>query len=151
MILRDIQRQKTWVRECQFQVNEFSEPTDAQHGLVQAFNVTDKFGRTEEILYYFDDMQMCVPYDETPEWFDVKWMGTYFKCIPVDPPKDAPKTERPDWDKINLGKCRHGILCAAIQSGELSVKTANDTMYIEHMLTNIEKLAEFSMTGKIPE
>ena len=47
----------------------------------------------------------------------------------------------PDWDKINLGKCRHGILCALIRGGVWQVS--------DDELGEINKLAHFSMTGDI--
>ena len=152
MILRDIQRQKTWARFCQMKVNSYTEARDAEHGFCQIFNVTDTFGRDEELIYYFQDEAGALPQGENPEWFDVKWMGTYFKCIPVDPPKDAPKAGAVDWDKINLGKCRHGILCAYIQSSGLPVyvEQGNTSFSIKKgALEMINKLAEFSMTGEI--
>jgi hypothetical protein len=95
------------------------------------------------LIYYFSDEQMALPQNEPTEWFDIKWMDGWFKCIPVDPPKDAPKADAPDWDKINLGKCRHGILCAAIQGGyEISAIGSYE-------LEQINKLAQFSLNGKI--
>ena len=146
MILRDIQRQKTWVRHCQMKVNSFGEARDSEHGFCQVFNVTDPFGRDDELIYYFSDEAGALPQDENPEWFDIKWMETYFKCIPVDPPEDAPKTQAPDWDKINLRQHRKEILCAILQHhGIVDGEIGNCH------LKYINKLAEFSMTGEIPE
>lgn len=49
----------------------------------------------------------------------------------------------PDWDAINLGKCRHGILCAVLQSGI----NPSDLITNPDRLKEIEKLAHFSMNG----
>ncbi|RLC76268.1 MAG: exonuclease [Chloroflexi bacterium] len=48
----------------------------------------------------------------------------------------------PNWDEINLGKCRHGILCALISSGMWPV---------DDYLDDIENLAYFSMKGRSDE
>ena len=140
MNFKDIHRQTAWQRKCQMKVNTFTEPRDAAHGFVQAFNVTDPSGYREEILYYFDDEQLAVGADENPEWFDIKSMGDYYKCIPVDAPADVEKTKGVDWDAINLGKCRHGILCAFVQSGAIVDNV---------VLRQVNALAQFSMDGKI--
>ena len=147
MNFKDIHRQTAWQRKCQMKVNTFTEPRDAPHGFVQAFNVTDPSGFREEILYYFDDEQMAVRADESPEWFDIKSMGDYYKCVPVDAPADVEKTKGVDWDAINLGKCRHGILCAYLHSGLFSPWQLVDEG--KEQLDAINKLAEFSMTGEI--
>lgn len=34
--------------------------------------------------------------------------------------------DKPDWDKIAEGKVRHGIVCAAIQSGQMPCKNPED-------------------------
>lgn len=41
------------------------------------------------------------------------------------PPSQVPQ-DKPDWDKIAKGKVRHGIVCAAIQSGQMRCKSASD-------------------------
>ena len=51
----------------------------------------------------------------------------------------------PDWNEINLGKCRHGILCAMLQA-KLS---PYDVVHESSLREVINKLAHFSMTGEI--
>ena len=84
--LRDIQRKPIWHKACKMKVRSFTESRDSEHGHCQIFNVTDSRERDEELIYYFDDEQMALPLDEPTEWFDIKWMGNYFRCVPVKEP-----------------------------------------------------------------
>jgi putative phage-type endonuclease len=52
----------------------------------------------------------------------------------------------PNWEKINLGKCRHGILCAILQGGASALDLVENAPY----LAKINDLAHFSMTGELP-
>lgn len=66
--------------------------------------------------------------------------------------KELVLDDGPDWAAINLGKCRHGILCAFIQYEGLPVlcNQRNDVVGLAtKTLDTINKLAEFSMTGEI--
>jgi hypothetical protein len=74
-------------------------------------------------------------------------MDGWFKCraaeaVVVD--KLVPTGEN-KWDKINLGKCRHGILCAYIQSG----RRLSEIVDFPKTQEAINKLAHFSMTGEV--
>ncbi len=69
-----------------------------------------------------------------------KFEGTILEAEDVDKPTIASKGV--DWDRVNLGKCRHGILCAILSSG----KQVND-----QTLRQINSLADFAMTGELPE
>ena len=84
--LRDIQRKPIWHKVCKMTVKSFTEAIDAEHGYCQIFYVTDSRDREEELIYYFDDETGALPKDEPTEWFDIKWMGYYFKCVPVNEP-----------------------------------------------------------------
>ena len=51
--------------------------------------------------------------------------------------------KQPNWDLINLGKCRHTLYCAVTQCGVSPIDLVADVP----MLQAIEKLAELSMNG----
>ena len=55
-------------------------------------------------------------------------------------PSQAAGSPKPDWDAIAEGKVRHGVICAAIQSGQVEVKT----------ITNAEYWKGYIMTGRAP-
>jgi len=47
--------------------------------------------------------------------------------------------DKPDWDKIAEGKVLHGIICSAIQSGQMECKTLNDVRsYLDLIMGRIE-------------
>jgi hypothetical protein len=63
---------------------------------------------------------------------------------PAGSPREyQPQNKQPDWDEINLGKCRHTLYCAAVQAGMNPVDLVTDVA----MLQAIEKLAGLSMNG----
>ena len=64
----------------------FTDAIDAEYGYCQIFNVTDARDKEAELIYYFDDETGALPKDEPTEWFDIKWMGNYFRCVPVNEP-----------------------------------------------------------------
>ena len=72
----------------------FTDPIDSEYGYCQIFNVSDSRDREDELIYYFDDEQMALPKDEPTEWFDIKWAGSYFKCIPVKEPDPIEELQR---------------------------------------------------------
>ena len=84
--LRDIQRKPIWHRACKMTVRSFTEATDSVQGYCQIFNVTDARGREDELIYYCKDETGALPQDKPTEWFDIKWMGNYFRCVPVNEP-----------------------------------------------------------------
>lgn len=145
---QDVTRQKAWMRAMQVKVEEVGQPQETQHGFCQAITLTDGVGITETFNYFFPFPEAEVLITETgTQFYDLKWddkMGL-FKCKPATPPpsKELVPEKGPDWDKINLGKCRHGILCATIENGGLIAALNN--------LETINRLAEFSMTGEIHE
>jgi len=66
------------------------------------------------------------------------------KCwLEKDGTAPQPAQEKVDWEKISIGKVRHGITCAYIQSGlkELDADTANE----------ITKITKYVMTGVHPD
>ena len=150
MDFNSISRQKAWMRGIQFKVESVGEPQETQYGFCQAITATDDRGMTECLNYFFEFIEAAVDPSEIGEQFyDVKWDAKkqLYKCIPSTPPvKNELKPDRPDWEKINLGKCRHGILCALIQAGSYQPYML---LRDEAQLDAINKLAEFSMFGKI--
>ena len=143
-----LSRQTAWMRQVQFKIESVGEPQETQYGFCQAITATDDRGMTECINYFFELPEAAVDPSEIGEQFyDVKWdvKKQFYKCIPSTPPvKDELKPERPDWHNINLGKCRDGKVNATLRHMLPSELVANKTE-----LDAINKLAEFSMTGKI--
>lgn len=142
MRLIDIKRQKKWLL-CEVQVDSISEPVEAMHGdLVQSMEITLAQGAKDVMNYYFKDESFMVgPTELGHQWYDIQWTGEYLKCKPATAPDDDKFKSGTDWDAINLGKCRHGILCAYIRFHGLDIKNG--------ALNDINELAKFSMTGKI--
>ena len=145
-----LSRQTAWMRQVQFKIESVGEPQETQYGLCQAITAIDDRGVTECLNYFFELPEAAVDPSEIGEQFyDVKWDAKkqLYKFIPSTPPvKDELKPDRPNWEKINLGKCRHGILCALIQAGAYQPYML---LRDEAQLDAINKLAEFSMFGKI--
>ncbi len=151
MRIKDVKRQKKWVL-CQIQVDNISEPTETQFdGFVQSLDVTFAQGSKDVMNYYFNDPIFAV--DETligPQWYDIKWTGEYLKCRPAKSNQQAETDMEEggiDWDKINLGKCRHGIILAFIKAN-VNIYDITDNPTV---VKQIRKIAKFSMTGEIEE
>ena len=150
MTFNDITRQTAWTRQVQFKIKSVGEPEETQYGFCQAVSAEDERGHLAVLNYFYEQPEGGIDPSETGEQFyDVKWdrKNLYYKCIPATPPpKDVAPSTTPDWDKINLGKCRHGILCAILQSG-WSPESIYHDIDQQHV---INKLAKFSMNGSIP-
>lgn len=58
-------------------------------------------------------------------------------------PRQQQANKQPDWDNINLGKCRHTLYCAVIKAGMTPIDLVADVP----MLQAIEELAGLSMNG----
>ena len=149
MRIIDIKRNRKWLN-CEVYIDNISPPEETQFdGFVQSIDVTFAQGMKDVMNYYFTEPIFAV--DETlvgNQWYDIKWTGEYLKCKPSKSNQDASldmKANGVDWDKVNLGKCRHGILCAILQAG------ANPYLIVEESKyqTCINKLADFSMNGEI--
>ena len=148
MTFNDINRQKAWMRQVQMLVKSVGEPQETQYGWCQAVEATDSRGLTEWMNYFYEHSEVQIDPSETGvQFFDIKWdaKNNYYKCIPSTPPvKQELVPDRPAWDKIALGKCRHGILCALLSAGW-------NPYHINEDGEQINRLAEFSMTGKVEE
>ena len=53
-----------------------------------------------------------------------------------------PVEQKPDWDKIAEGKVLHGIICAAIQSGQMPCKTLADVVAYRDLIMGKLPLGE---------
>lgn len=151
MRFQDIRRQGgKWSNQCQYYVRSVSPPQDSKHGLCQTLEVDDSVGLTEVLNYFYDNEQLEIePAWIGKQWLNVRYKNDYYQCVPCDPPQQITlEDSRPDWDRINLGKCRHGILCAWIKSGDFF--DAN-TRIMKTKLGLVNELAKFSMTGEISE
>jgi len=145
MRIQDIQRNKKWLL-CEIQVDSITEPLETQFkGFVQSLEVTFSQGVKDVINYYFTLPEFAIDtHDIGPRWYKILWTGEYFKCVPAEAQKEIASSS-PDWYKINLGKCRHGILVACIQSGCQLADLAEEDGESQIL---INKLAEFSMGEK---
>ncbi len=158
MRLLDIERQGKWVEQCEVTVRSvgvaYQNPDDGSW--CQTIEITDPVGREDVLQYYFRDdlckddnpMGMVEPSETGQQWYRIKWTGSYFKAKPAKAkPKESLNAEArqpPNWQEINLGKCRHGIVCSYIKKNGLPEVTDYKAWG-----ETINKLAEFSMTGEI--
>ena len=156
MRFQDIRRQNgKWTKQCQYFVRSVSPPQDSKYGLCQTLEADDSVGLTETLNYFYDNEQFEI--DSTwmgKQWLDVRYKDDYYQCVPTDaPPQTTLEDSGPDWDKIALGKCRHGILCSYIQHSGIPVGKQPDesTGLKKGVLYFINELAKFSMTGEIDE
>ena len=58
----------------------------------------------------------------------------------LTPPQATNGNGKPDWDAISAGKVRHGVVCAAIESGQMICKSFEDVLVYQ----------DFIVTGKVP-
>jgi len=156
MRFQDIRRQNgKWTKQCQYFVRSVSPPQDSKYGLCQTLEADDSVGLTEVLNYFYNNEQFEI--DSTwmgKQWLDVRYKDDYYQCVPVDaPPQTTLEDSGPDWDKIALGKCRHGILCAYIQHNGLptGMTEIGTDCLDQRLLKLINMLAKFSMTGEINE
>jgi hypothetical protein len=155
----DIQRNSPkWIKQAQFYVYSVSESQETRYeGFCQTLEVEDGSGVKEVLNYFHTGGEMEIAPDFIgKQWLDVRFKEGYFQCIPAQAPAQVQLEDSgPDWNKINLGKCRHGILCAMIQGGQLRFiengDGKNDLIIPEQTLRIINQLAYFSMTGEIHE
>lgn len=155
MRFQDVMRQGKWLNQCKYIVESVGEPQETQHGFCQALQVTDSVGITETLNYFYeyDGGEIAADFLGI-QWLDVRWKknSEYYQCKPAEAPKDVTplNNDKPDWNKIALGKCRHGILCAFIQSGQFfDIDDGGECMSSKLRIVN--NLAHFSMTGEINE
>ena len=151
MRFQDIIRTGVWQRQCKYFVNEISPPEETPYGQCQVLTVTDTVGIKEPLNYFFDGEEMSLGMDFVGvQWLDVRWKKDekYFQCIPAEPPKEQNWTDddKPNWDKIALGKCRDGKVNNALRHMKPS-ELIDDKKELEAC----NRLARFSMTGEIDE
>jgi hypothetical protein len=145
-----------WTDPFCVNVIKISEPQEAQYGYCQSIDCELPDGAPVVLNYFFEDTIAAIDPEYTgDQMYKVKWLPDkeMYKGIPTGgspPAKDmAVAREATDWNAINLGKCRHGILCAEI------TKNGIDSIFSGHpddllpKLGRINKLAHFSMTGEV--
>ena len=150
MRIKDIYRQKEgkWIDYVELVVLEVGEPEESEFGIVQHLKVVDDVG--------YEDMVACYAPDDATFFIEPSWEGkrAAFKirhrngklsgCLSeIENPDPKPVGVDEKWEKINFGKCRHGILCAEIQ------KNGMDSID-KYELKRITELAYFSMHGCVP-
>ena len=147
MRIKDIKRQTTWVKQVQVNVKEVTQPMDApEGGLVQSIDVTFDQGVDDTMRYYFTDTQFALGLTETgPQWFDIKWTGSYLKCKPAKAKEQVTMDDDyPDWGKIALGKCRHKHVDKLLER-----MLPSELLSKQNELKAINKLVEFEAKGII--
>lgn len=150
MRTKDIERQNGKWLMCRCQVDVIGQWQERK----QILKLVLECGENIQCTYWCDDETFAIDIDkEIPEFFSIRQKDGYYQCKPEAAPKDEPVTEKNDdyWYEINLGKCRHGILCAVIEGWGLGVvvKSISDARLDKEALGVINKLAEFSMTGEV--
>ena len=150
MTFKDIQRQNSKIKSVEVCVLDVGEPTPSVNGLCQAITATDFAGREVEMMYYFNNNEFCVKTEEVGvQFYDIKWQSknNTFKCVPAEPePKEQESNDKPNWDKIALGKCRDGKVNNALRHMKPS-ELIDDKKELEAC----NRLARFSMTGEIED
>ncbi len=163
MILKDVQRQNGKYVEGMFTVIRVDQPTPSDHGFRQIVRVADGYKKEADFTVWHTDSQSFLE----PTWlgkqamFRVRFKNDYYQGHPSTAEPEPDQHEAPDWDEINLGKCRHGILCGLIQHEGLptdvhyestgdGIADIDSTITLDGgVLAIINKLARFSMTGEI--
>ena len=159
MTFADILRQGGKWTKGKFYVRSVSPPEETRTGgFCQTIQVIDSRQMEETVnLFCTDDPLTQMKESEVGErWIEIRWrkdekyyQGQIAKPEPITWATD----DSPNWDKIALGKCRHGILCAYIQHDGLPIgMTEIGTDCPDPTLLKlINMLAKFSMTGEIDE
>jgi len=81
---------------------------------------------------------------------DESWVPDGMKVVGKNPAPKTPESnspEKPNWDEINLGKCRHTLYCAVVENGVSPI----DLLADDTMLSAIEELAKRSMGGRFAD
>lgn len=116
----DIERQGTWLKSIQIQVDDVGVPQETQHGLCQVIQATDGVNRPEPLNYFYDDEAGRVEATETgSQWYDVRWVKDkeYFQCRPATAP---PEKEFEDnvWEKKDLRITKMSCISSAVKFWE---------------------------------
>lgn len=136
-----------WIDYIEFIVFDVGDPVPAEHGFSQKITIVDRVGTEAEMTYYPPDEQFFMDdnYEGKQCAFRIRHKeGGFLQGYPVEEPTEKP-LEVIDWDVINFGKCRHGILCKCINSIEDAKKIKES---VAHQRV-ISQLAHFSMFGTI--
>ena len=132
----------------------------------------NQFDQQKQLVYFMDDSgaehEMAVYVPNTPDGleiipenltgqravFDIKHKDGWLTGVLTTKVPDEATSTASKWDKINLGKCRHGILCAYIKHKGIDSLFADTgcrpfTDLNPFVASGINKLAKFSMTGEL--
>ena len=72
--------------------------------------------------------------------FNPQYQGSTGSQSAPTKPQNTPQSPKPDWDAYREGEVRHGVICAAIQSGQIEARTITDAEYWKGYI----------MTGRAP-
>lgn len=148
MRIAEIYKQKEgkWIDYTEFTILDVGEPQETEHGLAQTLKIADEIGTRAEMTCYVQEG--CEDFLVEPDYegklcsFAIRHKeGRLIGHITNECPPETYK--RIDWEVINFGKCRHGILVAMIGAGADPRKIEAD---VECQKT-INNLAHFSMYG----
>ena len=120
---------------------------DAQKQLIYFM---DESGATTEMTVYVPDNMVnleVIPENLTGQMavFDIKYKDDYLTGVLTNKVPDELKAMGPDWEKIALGKCRHGIIMACLHAGFNIYDLTNDPK----LVAQVRKLAKFSYKGEV--
>ncbi len=169
MILKDVQRQNGKYVEGLFRVIRVDQPTPAEHGDKQIVRIADGYKQEADITVWHKYPETFIEptFIGKQAMFRLRYKkgesGGYYEGYPSTAEPEPEQSETPNWQEINLGKCRHGILCAYIQHEGLPVESVFTDVREDGKLQNlietkmlnkdrldlINKLAHFSMTGEV--
>lgn len=148
--MKVLKKHTIWTDSLEFHVTSIEPAEPTEFGYCQ-FIVCTLNGGLVEMNYFYDDIEGAIDLNETgDQWYKIRYAvdSGLYECKPsLARPKEnlnAPVGGN-KWDKINLGKCRHGILCAIVNSGIAPSRLLANP----DSLKDINKLAHFSMTGEV--
>ncbi len=146
MRITEIYKQKEgkWIDYTEFTILDVDKPQESEHGLMQILKIADEIGMRAEMTCYCNNEEFLVEesYEGKMCSFAVRHKeGRLTGHITNECPPDTYK--RIDWEVINFGKCRHGILIACISAG-ISPSDIEKSVEWQKLINN---LAHFSMYG----
>lgn len=148
MRIAEIYKQKEgkWIDYTEFTILDVGEPSETEHGLAQTLKIADEIGTRAEMTCYCpkenEEFLIEPDYEGKLCSFAIRHKeGRLIGHITNECPPETYK--RIDWEVINFGKCRHGILIACIGAG---IAPADIEKSVEWQKL-INNLAHFSMYG----
>ena len=148
MKIDDIYRQNEnkWIDWAEFLILEVGETQESEHGLLQVLKIAGDVGKRAKMSCYCPDEQFIIEesWEGKRAAFRIRHKGGFLSGYlnNDDPPKQGKIV---DWDTINFGKCRHGILCACIGAG-LKPEDIESDVKLQKMINNLAHFAMFGFT-----